>query len=159
MQIPANATTVTTMIRGLPFLVCLGFALWTANAGAEPLSKPAPPAEGKLYHGVYPGGITGDEDDLTVKDLREYENAVGQPAAWVYFSHNWFTGKSRAFPRATADWIRNAGSLPYIRLMLREKPEQDKRDKTFSLQRIIDGYFDRDLRAWARGARDFGGPL
>jgi hypothetical protein len=126
---------------------------------AAPLAKPAPPPPGKIYHGVYPGGITGDEDDLTIKDLHEYESAVGQPAAWVYFSHNWFTGQSRAFPRAAADWIRAAGSTPYIRLMLREKPEQDRRDKTFTLQRIIDGYFDRDLRAWARGAREYGDPL
>ncbi len=140
-------------------LGALPIARAVAAEPAAPLLKPAPPAEGKLYHGVYPGGITGDEDDLTVKDLREYEKAVGQPAAWVYFSHNWFTGKSRAFPRANAEWIRAAGSTPYIRLMLREKPEQDRRDKTFSLQRIIDGQFDRDLRAWARGAKQFGSPL
>lgn len=128
-------------------------------AAAKVMTKPGPPPAGRLYHGVYPGGITGDEDDLTVKDLREYESAVGQPAAWVYFSHNWFTGQSRAFPRATTDWIRAAGSTPYIRLMLREKPEQDRRDHTFTHQRIIDGYFDKDLRAWARGAREYGGPL
>ena len=128
-------------------------------AAAKVMTKPGPPPAGRLYHGVYPGGITGDEDDLTVKDLREYESAVGHPAAWVYFSHNWFTGQSRAFPRATTDWIRAAGSTPYIRLMLREKPEQDRRDHTFTHQRIIDGYFDKDLRAWARGAREYGGPL
>lgn len=157
------------MFRGLiPSRVFSILAWWGATSlalgadlpdTAKVMTKPAPPPPGRLYHGVYPGGLTGDEDDLTVKDLREYESAVGQPAAWVYFSHNWFTGRSRAFPRVTADWIRAAGSTPYIRLMLREKPEQDRRDHTFTHQGIIDGLFDRDLRAWARAARDYGGPL
>ena len=39
------------------------------------------PGAGQLYHGVYPGGVTGEEDDLTLQDLRSYEAAVGKPAA------------------------------------------------------------------------------
>ena len=29
-----------------------------------------PPPAGQLYHGVYPGGISGEESDLTLQDLR-----------------------------------------------------------------------------------------
>ena len=44
--------------------------------------------EGKYYHGVYPGGISGEEDDITSADVAAYETAVGRKVAWVYFSHN-----------------------------------------------------------------------
>ncbi|MBN2116642.1 MAG: endo alpha-1,4 polygalactosaminidase [Anaerolineales bacterium] len=115
------------------------------------------PPEGSLYHGVFPGGITGEEDDLTPSDLRSYEQSVGKKAAWVYFSHNWYRG--REFPTETASWIREAGSVPYIRLMLRSDAEQDHAEPFFTLDRIISGDFDADFHAWAGKARDFGSPL
>ena len=115
-----------------------------------------PPA-GKLYHGVYPGGVSGEEDDLTLDDLRSYEQAVGRAAAWVYFSHNWYRG--REFPSATADWIRDTGSIPYVRLMLRSDAEQNHAEPVFTLESLALGEFDSDLRAWAAAARDFGTPI
>jgi len=114
---------------------------------------PLPPA-GSLYHGVYPGGVTGEEDDLTLADLTAYESASGRTAAWVYFSDNWYHG--RAFPSTTATWIRDHGSVPYIRLMLRSSADQNKSEPVYSLSKIISGAFDSDLRAWCDGARDFG---
>lgn len=114
---------------------------------------PLPPA-GKLYHGVFPGGLTGEEDDMTVADVQAYENAAGKHVAWVYFSHNWYYG--RAFPTKTAMWIRAHGSVPYVRLMLRSDPEQGHADPVYSLSRILSGAFDDDLRAWCAGARNFG---
>lgn len=115
----------------------------------------APP--GKLYHGVYPGGVTGEEDDLTLDDLRSYEAAVGKQAAWVYFSHNWY--RSRLFPMETAAWIREAGSIPYIRLMLRSDAQQNHAEPVFTLESIAGGNFDADLRGWAAAARSFGTPI
>jgi hypothetical protein len=97
--------------------------------------------------------VTGEEDDLTLADVTAYENAAGKTAAWVYFSHNWYHG--RAFPVRTAKWIRNHGSVPYIRLMLRSDPEQGHADPVYSLDRIINGTFDNDLHAWCAGARNF----
>lgn len=123
---------------------------------ASSFAIPLPP-QGSLYHGIYPGGITGEESDLTIDDLRSYEEAVGKTAVWVYFSDNWYEG--RAFPLATASWIRAAGSLPYIRLMLRSSAEQEKDEPVFKLQAIIDGEFDSDLEAWCAAARDFASPL
>jgi hypothetical protein len=112
------------------------------------------PAAGTLYHGVYPGGRMGEEDDLTLADLTAYENAAGKTAAWVYVSNNWYHG--RAFPTDTAAWIRGHGSVPYVRLMLRSTPDQGNADPIYSLDRILSGIFDNDLRAWCAGARDFG---
>ncbi len=81
---------------------------------------------------------------------------MGKTAAWVYFSHNWY--RDRSFPLKTATWIRDHGATPYIRLMLRDRsPELP--DPSFALDHILAGRFDDDLRAWARGARDFGSPI
>ncbi|MBN1837971.1 MAG: hypothetical protein JW820_19085 [Spirochaetales bacterium] len=82
---------------------------------------------------------------------------AGKPAAWVYFSHNWY--RSRGFPADTAAWIRDRGSTPFIRLMLSSSPDQNRPEGRFSLNRILQGAFDPDLCAWARGAREFDEPL
>src|SRR3954452_16112812 len=122
----------------------------------------APPPSGKLYHGCYWGGVGTDthdptEHDVTAADVVNYEQAVGQKAAWVYFSDNWF--ESRKFPEAMCRWIRDLGKVPYIRLMLRSDVDQKHGEKKFTLPRIIAGEFDVDLRAWARDAKTFGTPI
>ena len=130
-------------------------------ATSSPLPTPTPlifqPLSGYLYHGVYPGGVTGAESDLTPNDLVSYEESVGKQAAWVFFSHNWFEGES--FPLATASWIRDAGSIPYIRLMLWSDWQQYTSESHYSLQSIIDGKFDQSFAAWCADARDFASPL
>ena len=117
---------------------------------------PSPPI-GKLYHGVYPGGVTGEESDLTIDDLRSYEAEAGKSVAWVYFSHNWYEG--REFPIETATWIREAGSIPFVRIMLRSSAEQSVEEPLFNLQAIIEGQFDSDLHNWCVSARAFATPL
>lgn len=82
----------------------------------------APPS-GRLYHGVYPGGITGYEDDITPNDLNSYEQTVGKTAVWCCFSHQWFHG--RVFPMAAARWIHDAGSVPYVRLTMRSDSAEE----------------------------------
>jgi hypothetical protein len=116
-----------------------------------------PPPASHLYHGVYPGGKSGAEDDLTAADLDIYQRTVGQPAAWVYFSHNWFKG--RAFPAATAGWIRAGGALPFIRLMLRSDSAEDHKEPLYTLDAIIAGDFDVDLKRWGAQAQIFATPL
>lgn len=111
----------------------------------------------RMRHGVFPGGFIGEEDDITPAGVASYERTVMRGADWVYFSNNWY--RSRAFPAETARWIRARGSTPYIRLMLRSDAEQDHAEPRFTLQRIADGAFDGDLRAWARGARAYGKPI
>lgn len=117
----------------------------------------APPPPGQVYHGVFVIGVNSEEDEVTPAQLSSYEQQVGKSAAWVCFSDNWYHG--RGFPLQTATWIHDTGSVPFIRLMLRSSEEQDIAEPTFTLGRIIRGDFDNDLRAWARGARDFGSPL
>lgn len=120
------------------------------------------PPGGKLYHGLYWGGVGTDthdptEHDVTPDDVARYEQVVGAKAAWIYFSDNWF--ESREFPAAMCSWIRDLGKIPYLRLMLRSDVDQKHSEKTFTLERIIAGEFDVDLRAWAREAKKFGSPI
>ncbi|MFZ4776685.1 MAG: hypothetical protein ACOYM3_15045, partial [Terrimicrobiaceae bacterium] len=136
-------------------LLCI-LCLAAGTVAAAP-SVPAPDV-GRFYHGCYPGGVTGEEDDITVRDVKNYEKVVGRHAAWVYFSNNWYAG--RRFPAETAKWIRDHGAIPYIRLMLRSRDhETGKPERQFTLQSIIDGKFDGDLKAWGRDATAFGTPL
>ena len=151
------------MSRLVSFFASIALVLVTLTAAAGQLHA-APraassillPPDGKYYHAVYPGGVTGEEDDLTLNDITSYENTVGKSAAWIYFSNNWY--KSRAFPLATATMIRNHGATPYIRLMLRGSAD-NLPNRPFQLNKIINGRFDNALRAWAIAARDFGTPL
>jgi hypothetical protein len=129
--------------------------------GAEQ-KKPEQPAiqippPGQLYHGVFTAQRGGDRDEITCSDIQSYEQTVGKPAAWVYFSNHWFL--QRTFPAETAAWIRAAGSVPYIRLMLWSSPEQGQEEKLFTLQRILRGDFDEDFLSWGRAAAGFGSPV
>ncbi len=115
---------------------------------------PLPP-EKHLYHGVFPSG--GENIVVSLQSLREYEAAVGKRAAWVYFSHFWFDGKE--FPLETALWIRSENSIPYLRLMMQSFFKSRGDEPLYTLQNIIEGQFDPDLRSWCETARDFGTPL
>ena len=116
------------------------------------------PGAGQLYHGVFPGDAAGAEDAISPSDVTSYEQTVGAQVAWVYFSHEWMNG--RTFPVATAAWIRDRGSVPFIRLMLRSSScFSTAPDPVFTLQAITSGTFDDDLRAWARDAKAFASPL
>ena len=160
----------TRVLGGTARLLCtLGVAialivgaLWgAANAASRLLASnegpsiPLPP-DGEYLHGVYPGGRTGWEDDLTAADLHEYEEAVGRHADWVYFSDNWF--RNRRFPMTTSRWIRDEGAIPFIRLMLRNDGYPG-RDPEYALWRINAGQFDDDLQRWGQGVARVGSPV
>ena len=135
-------------------LLGLFICLTAAIASAGPITAPPP---GQLYHGVFPGGVNRNEDAIDPAGLASYQQTAGKKAAWVYFSHNWF--RDRAFPAATAGWIRDNGSLPFIRLMLRSSEELNTAEAVFTLDRINHGDFDADLKAWARSAKEFKTPI
>lgn len=114
------------------------------------------PQAGCLYHGVHPVPLSAADEDIRPDDLTSYESAVGKKAAWVDISQHW--GVSRKFP-AAAVWIRTAGSVPYIRLMLWSEKKEHRQEPAFTLDAILKGTFDADFRTWADGARQFGSPL
>ncbi len=117
---------------------------------------PLPP-RGCLYHAVFPGTKTGEEDSVTRLDLHAYERCVEKRAALVTFSNEWY--RSRRFPEQTCRWIREEGAIPYIRLMLRSDSDLRHAEPVYTLRRIIRGDFDGDLRSWARAAAAFAHPI
>ncbi len=147
------------MYRLLPLILAFllpltAFAQATSHDRA--LRALTPPA-GKLLAGTYTGGRSGEEDDILPSDLNAYIHTTGHRPAWIYFSNNWY--RSRAFPTATAKWIRASGATPYVRLMLRSDPEQDHRDPLFTTRAIASGKFDADLAKWAKQAAAFKTPI
>lgn len=148
-----------TLAKGIPgFLLCLVLLGPIRGQNAQ---LDLPPT-GKIYHGFYfnrPGTDDYDpsEHDVTAEDVARYEQAVGKRTAWVYFSDNWF--ESRNFPGPTCSWIRGLGKVPYIRLMLRSGVDQNRPEKIYTLERVLAGKFDPELRAWAREAKTFGWPV
>jgi Glycosyl hydrolase family 26 len=140
---------------------CLLALCYVAQVHAQAPQIATPP-QGKLYHGLYWGGVGTDthdpsEHDVTPADVGRYEQAIGAKTAWIYFSDNWF--ESRKFPAEFCGWIRDLGKVPYVRLMLRSDVDQRHAEKRFTLQKIIAGEFDVDLRAWGRDAKAFGSPI
>ena len=117
----------------------------------------AEPPAGHFYHGVFPGGESGMGSDITPADVAVYERAVGKRPTWVYFCDNWYEG--RDFPWRNASWIRDGGSIPYIRLMLLSHNPIPTPDPVFNLANINRGMFDADFHRWMRGAKSFGSPL
>jgi hypothetical protein len=150
-----SVITAKWLCRSLLGLICV------AQIQAES-ARVVAPLDGKLYHGFYWGGVGTDrhdptEHDVTPENVARYEQAVGKQTAWIYFSNNWF--ESRKFPVEMCSWIRDLNKIPYVRLMLRSNVDQKHSEKAFSLQKIIAGDFDVDLRAWARDAKNFGLPI
>ncbi len=135
-------------------------AMGCGTGGCEPAHVPAvvaEPPQGYFYHGVYPGGESGMGSDVTPADVAVYERAVGKRPTWVYFCDNWYEG--REFPWLNASWIRDGGSVPYIRLMLLSRNPIPTPDPVFNLANINKGMFDADFRRWMQGAKRFGSPL
>ena len=157
-----NSLTLLLLAFTFPISTLDALPAAPVSLGGKTNVEIAPPRSGKLYHGFYWGGVGSDEHDPTEHDftaanVARYEEAVRKQTAWIYFSDNWF--ESRRFPAATCNWIRDLKKVPYIRLMLRSNVDQRHSEKTFSLQKIIAGAFDVDLRAWAREAKNFGSPV
>jgi hypothetical protein len=141
-----------------------------ARAGAERVSAAScgtllPPRAG-AYLGAFPDfnrPPTVTEDDVQAAKIDDFVLRAGHRLAWVYFTQSWYRGL--AFPRDRVLRIWRSGAVPYIAFLpdsgvfygagrLQEYPE-----RRFTLQRIIDGGFDRTLRVWARAARETNIPL
>ncbi len=133
-------------------LILIMFMAWIPYASSQKLLSPT---EG-IYHGSFPD-MGPTEDVVTIERIKEFENLTGKETAWVYFSDNWFDGIK--FPMIKAEAIRDAGSVPFIRMMPRSDWDGYKQDPNYSMQNIIDGKYDLELHQYARDAKGYGSPL
>lgn len=114
------------------------------------------PADGdEIFFGAFPD-FGGPEDSISVERIEKFNNLVGKRIFWAYFSNNW--GKNRdglKFPREKIEVIAETGAIPFVRMMPRQIFDTAY-DKTFSLQKIIDGNFDDALHQYAKDVADYG---
>jgi Glycosyl hydrolase family 26 len=141
-----------------------------ARAGAARVATAScgtllPPRTG-AYLGAFPDfnrppAVT--EDDVRAAKIDAFVRRAGHRLAWVYFTQSWYRGL--AFPRDRVLTIWRSGAVPYIAFLPHSGVfygagrQQEYPERRFTLQRIIDGGFDRPVRAWARAARETDIPL
>ena len=109
-----------------------------------------------VYHGAFPD-MSPTEDVVTTERIEEFEYLAGKPAAWIYFSDNWFDGIK--FPEEEALAIREAGSVPFIRMMPRSDFISRAPDPVYTMQDITEGRYDEEFILYARDAAAYGTPL
>jgi len=131
----------------------------TCNRG-EPEATKLQPSSAGIYHSAFVfQGNDGWEDAVTRNEVMDFESLVGKQLVWAYFSNNWFDGIT--FPQEGVNILKDLGRVPFIRLMPRHRDHWNNPggETLYTMQNIISGMFDEDLRAWARAARDCGVPL
>jgi len=119
------------------------------------VQKILPPSHG-MYFGAF-ANFEQTEDVVTAEKIRRFSTLVDKKLAWAYFSDNWFTGIK--FPSETVELLDDLGITPYIRMMPRTDFRIQPGDSPYTLQRIRDGEYDEELRAWARDAKRADVPL
>ena len=112
--------------------------------------KLLPPANDKIYFSAFPG-FGSSEDIVNSQSINNFETLATKKLVWAPFSQHWFKGM--AYPKAQIQAIHEAGVMPYVRFLPRSDLKQFEKEKVFTLDRIINGDFDTELRAWAKGAK------
>lgn len=114
-----------------------------------------PPHE-TIYHAANPD-FSGTEDNVTSVRIKSFEALVQKKIVWAYFSNNWYD--TIKFPLSQVKIIHKNGKLPFIRLMPRSDFKEGGPDPLYTMQKIIDGEFDKALVDWAMDAKKIGIPL
>ncbi len=112
--------------------------------------KLQPPTQNSIYFGAFPD-FGGSEDNVSTKRIEDFEELIEKKPLWAYFSQNWYNGI--VYPKEAIETIHKQGIIPFVRLMPRSSEEQFIQEKNFTMERIINGKFDNELRVWAREAK------
>jgi hypothetical protein len=117
--------------------------------------KVLPPASG-AYLGAAFGRGAG------TPQVAAFERRAQHRLTWAAFTQQW--SKGLAFPREQVVSIWRRGAVPSIAFLPTSSPyvpgrSADGPESRYSLERIVAGDFDRQLGAWAEGARRLGLPV
>jgi hypothetical protein len=109
------------------------------------------PKNKEIYFGAY-ADFGYSESDVTTKKIKDFENLAGKKLAWVYMTNSWKDGI--VYPKKKIHTIVKSGSTPFIRFLPRSDDGKNETtaDKLYTLQNIIDGKFDEELKKWAKDA-------
>ena len=151
-------------------IVSLALGAGTAREQAEAVparcGKLLSPAQG-VYFGANPDFVSSptrlEGNTVTRAAFEDFARLAGRRPVIASFVQHWFEGLD--FPRMKVMTVWRAGAIPYVRMHPHSgspfgegnPPEQYPGE--YSLQNIIDGRFDAELRAWADAARDTNIPL
>jgi Glycosyl hydrolase family 26 len=127
-----------------------------SGAGGAPDVVLVPPPDGRVYHSAFPD-FGGPEDRVRASRIRAFERDAARPIAWAYFSDNWVRGIR--FPAESVARIVAAGRVPFVRMMARSDYDEGGPDERYTMQSIVDGTWDADLRAWCADAAATAVPL
>ena len=147
------------MKRIIPLLV-LSFTLISVSCGSatdtNTTIKLSPPAKDKIYFGAFPD-FGGAEETVTAKRIQDFEKIADKKILWACFSNNWWHGIH--YPKTKIHTIADTGTIPYVRLMPRTDEIQGHPEQKYTLQKIINGVFDKELKQWAKDAKADGIPI
>ena len=122
------------------------------------LTQPKPvkllPPETGIYHTAF-STMYSSSNNVSVSEVPYFENLVGRKIVWLNFSNDWFNGIK--FPMESVKNIYKYGALPSIRML--PWITYDKNDRTYSLSKIVNGDFDKELRQWAKDLKSCGIPV
>jgi hypothetical protein len=120
----------------------------TGEAWANKLLAP----ETGIYHGAF-----ADLPDLAASSVvqqrtTQFETLAGKNIVWSILADHWLSGIT--FPAQRISAVHRAGRIPLVHLMpwsLRRRGFQA--DSIYTFNRMLSGYFDFEIRQWARDAK------
>jgi len=130
-------------MKSILILLISGFCIFSQSKQTKLL----PPEEG-IYHTAF-STMFSSSNNVSANEVPYFENLVGRKIVWLNFSNDWFSGIK--FPLESVKNIYSCGALPSIRLL--PWITYDKNDRTYSLNKIVKGDFDKELRQWAKDLR------
>ena len=117
---------------------------------AENSVKIAVPKNGEVYFGAFPD-FGGEENIVTRERIEAFQSLSQKKIAWAPFSQHWFKGMD--YPKESIHTIHDMDIIPYVRFLPRSTLKQFEIEENFTLEKIINGNFDRELRLWAKEAK------
>ncbi len=122
------------------------------------------PEDDKIYFAAYPAFQEMWEPDIdTVETQRiiDFETLAQKKLTWASFSQYWADGI--IYPTDAIHTIHELGITPLVRFEPRSRVDgyivEGVEENVFTLQNIIDGEFDSELRLWAQDAKNDNIPL
>ena len=125
------------------------FFVWSDYALAFGI-KLLPPEGNSIYFGAFPD-FGGDEEDISKQKIDDFEALAQKNIMWAPFSQYWYRGL--VYPQDKIHIINDEGVIPLVRMQPRSTTQEYVEETVFTMDNIINGNFDVELRTWARAAK------
>lgn len=112
------------------------------------------PPETGIYHTAF-STFHSSSNNVSDKEIPYFINLAGKNIVWLNFANDWFNGIK--FPLESVKNIYKYGVIPSIRML--PWSTYDKYDTKYSLRKIVNGEFDKELKQWAKDLEASGIPV